>query len=327
MFGFRTKEFAVDLGSSNIRIAVSDQGVLAIEATRAIVYVQENGEQVVLAVGNAAADMHGKMPSSLKEVSPIRDGMVQDFYSMREILKLMIIQVNDRLLWANQHIRICIPFVANLTEQKSLKKLLKEAGASKVSFVNRSVAAATSIDLPFHEAHGHMIVDIGSHTTEISVLSCGDVVESKFIKIGGENLNQGIVRHIRKVAGIEISLCQANDLKKKYGSAMQNRAIEGKIEIKGLSVQSNFPKSTVINTSEITVGLGGGLQLLIEAIQSFLDDTPLELASDIAQIGVVLIGGGALLRDIDEAISEKTNLPVVIPDSPELASVLGALDM
>jgi rod shape-determining protein MreB and related proteins len=327
MFGFRTKEFAVDLGSSSIRIALNNQGVLAVEATRAIVYEQEDGEQVVLAVGNSAAEMHGKMPKSLKEIFPVRDGTVKNILVMREILKILIIQVNDRLLWANQHIRLCIPFVANQSEKKAWMQLLKEAGASKVSFVNRAMAAAIYIQLPFNEPHGHMIVDIGSHTTEISVLSCGDVVESKLIKIGGETLNQGIVRHIKNAIGLEISLSQADELKKMYGSAMQNRASEVMIEIKGRSVEENFPKAEMIDSGEITVGLGDSLQLLIDAISSFLDGTSLELANDIAQIGVVLIGGGALLKDIDEAISEKTNLPVVIPDDPEIASVLGALEM
>lgn len=327
MFGFRTTEFAIDLGSSHIRIANVEQGLLVSEASRAVVYQQDRkGERVVLAHGNLVLPMHGRIPKPLEEVLAIRDGAVWDRDCLREMIRSLMVQANQRLLWVNQQIVICLPNQANLVEKKNLQKIFKEAGGGKIRFVNRAMAAASALNIPFHEPHGHFIVDIGAHTTEMTILSCSEVVQNKLIKLGGESLSKGIVRHLRDKFRIEISLQQAERLKEEQGSAIWIQENTGElIEVKGISVNSSFPDSQLIDRREIIEGLSPGLKLLAENIQDFLDEVPLELAGDIADAGIVLIGGGALLEDIDDAIRNFTNLPVIIPEEPRSLAVIGAL--
>ena len=328
MFGFKTKEFAIDLGSSRIRIADKEHVLLVSDASTAILYQHEKVERIVLAYGNNAEEMHGKIPKPLQEISAIRDGAVWDKECLREIMRNLMVQVNERLLWVNQPICICVPAQANLVEKKIIQKIMKEAGGGKIRFVNRAMATAQSIQIPFHEPHGHLIIDIGAHITEMTLLSCSDVVKSQLIKIGGEVLSLGIVRHLRKKKGIEISLLQAETIKEKYGAALWDSEVGAdEFEIKGKSVRSSFPKAVWICPQDVIEGLGEPLQALLEAIQEFLDAVPLEVATDIAQTGIVLVGGGAKLRDLDEAIALHTNLPVIIPENPESLCVIGALDL
>lgn len=328
MFGFRTAEFAIDLGSSHIRIANLKQGLLVSEASRAVVYQQDKGERVVLAYGNLVLPMHGRIPKPLEEVLAIRDGAVWDRDCLREIIRSLMVLANQRLLWVNQQLVICLPSQANLVEKKNLQKIFKEAGGGKIRFVNRAMAAASALNIPFHEPHGHFIVDIGAHTTEMTILSCSDVVQNKLIKLGGEALSKGLVRHLRDKFKIEVSLQQAERLKEEFGSAVWIREDTGElIEVKGLSIETSFPDSLLIDRREIVEGLGAGLKLLVENIQAFLDEVPLELAGDIADVGIVLIGGGALLEGIDDAIRNYTNLPVIIPEEPKSLAVTGALMM
>lgn len=329
MFGFRTAEFAIDLGSSHIRIANLEQGLLVSEASRAVVYQQDKkGERIVLAHGNAVLPMHGRIPKPLEEVLVIRDGAVWDRDCLRELIRSLMVQANQRLLWVNQQLVICLPNQANLVEKKNLQKIFKEAGGGKIRFVNRSMAAASALNIPFQEPHGHFIVDIGAHTTEMTILSCSAVVQNKLIKVGGESLSKGIVRHLRNKFRIEISLQQAERLKEEYGSAIWIREDTGElIEVKGISVEESFPDSQLIDRREIVEGLSAGLKLLAENIQDFLDEVPLELAADIADAGIILIGGGALLEDIDDAVRNFTNLPVIIPEDPRSLAVIGALMM
>ena len=324
MLGFRPSMLGFDFGSANLRVG-SEQQVLVTEATRAVVYSPKSGKRSIVALGNSAKEMQGRLPNILQELTLVQDGSLQDVDCLQELVRQLIIQVKDRLLWANQQVCITIPYAANQFEKQVYAQMMKNAGAGKVHFVNRAIAAAEAMEIPYQEPHGHCVIDIGAHTMEMTILSCGTIVQSKLVKLGGEVLNQSLLCYLRKHFSIEISKAQAALLKEKFGHAYPNKNAVESILVRGKDSQSGYPTQVLVKSMDIQLGLGEGLQILLEAISTFLDEISLELSTDIAETGIVLIGGGALLEGLDQAVTEHTNILTIVPENPEQQCVVGAL--
>lgn len=324
MLGFRPSMLCFDFGSANLRVG-SEQQVLVTQATRAVVYAPKSGKRSIVALGNSAKDMQGRLPSILQELPLVQDGGLQDVDCLQELVRQLIIQVKDRLLWANQQVCITIPYAANQFEKQVFVQMMKNAGAGKVHFVNRAIAAAEALEIPYHEPHGHCVIDIGAHTMEMTILSCGTIVHSKLVKLGGGVLDQSLLRYLRKKFEIDISKAQACQLKEKYGQAYPDTTKLEPVVIRGKNSKTGYPIQVFISQYEIHLGLGEGLQILLESISGFLEEITLELSTDIAETGIVLIGGGALLGDLEIAVTEHTNILTIVPENPDELCVVGAL--
>ena len=323
MLGFRSVDFCFDFGSANIRISSINKGVLITEASRAVVY-QGTGKPDIIALGDTALDMHGKLPKSLDMVYLVRDGVIQELFCLEYLVREMLGQIQENIIWAVQHVYITVPNVANDVEKQHMRELMKKLGINRVHFISRAMAGATTLQIPYQQPHGYCIVDIGAHTMEMTILSCSDIVANKLVKLGGSNLDQSLCRYIRENHNMEISSEQARILKEQYGCAIPDMAQTELVEIRGKSIETLFPEMKYIPTYEIHKGIGNGLQLLVDAIEEFIEHVPLELSTDVAQIGIVLVGGGALLPDIDLAITNVINILTIIPENPHQACVLGA---
>jgi rod shape-determining protein MreB len=323
MLGFRSVDFCFDFGSANIRISSIPKGVLITEASRAVVY-HGTGNPDIIALGDTALDMHGKLPKSLEMVYLVRDGVVQESFCLEYLVREMLGQMQENIIWAMQQVYITVPNVANDVEKQNLRELMKKLGINRVHFINRAMAGATTLKIPYQQPHGYCIIDIGAHTTDMTILSCSDIVANKLVKLGGSNLDQALSRYIRENYNIEISSEQARKLKEQYGCAIPDMEQTELVEIRGKSLETLFPEMKYIPRYEIHKGIGNGLQLLVDAIEEFIEHVPLELSTDVAQIGIVLVGGGALLPEIDVAITNVINILAIIPENPHETCVLGA---
>jgi rod shape-determining protein MreB len=259
------------------------------------------GNPDIIALGDTALDMHGKLPKSLEMVYLVRDGVVQESFCLEYLVREMLGQMQENIIWAMQQVYITVPNVANDVEKQNLRELMKKLGINRVHFINRAMAGATTLKIPYQQPHGYCIIDIGAHTTDMTILSCSDIVANKLVKLGGSNLDQALSRYIRENYNIEISSEQARKLKEQYGCAIPDMEQTELVEIRGKS-----------------------LQLLVDAIEEFIEHVPLELSTDVAQIGIVLVGGGALLPEIDVAITNVINILAIIPENPHETCVLGA---
>jgi len=330
MFGFLKSYFnddlAIDLGTANTLIYVRGKGIVLDEPS--VVAIRQeggpNGKKVIQEVGLAAKQMLGRTPGNITAIRPMKDGVIADFTVTEQMLKHFIKKVHDsRLFKPSPRIIICVPCGSTQVERRAIRESAIGAGASRVYLIEEPMAAAIGADLPVGEATGSMVVDIGGGTTEVGVVALGGLVYKGSVRVGGDKFDEAIINYIRRNYGMLIGETTAEQIKKEIGSAFPGSEVREK-EVKGRNLAEGIPRSFTISSNEILEALTDPLNSIVSAVKSALEQTPPELAADIAEKGMVLTGGGALLRDIDRLLMEETGLPVVIADDPLSCVVRGS---
>ena len=330
MFGFLrgyfSDDMAIDLGTANTLIYVRGKGIVLDEPS--VVAIRHEGgpnsKKTIQAVGREAKMMLGKTPGNITAIRPMKDGVIADFTVTEQMLKQFIKKVHvSRLFSPSPRIIICVPCGSTQVERRAIREAAIEAGASQVFLIEEPMAAAIGADLPVAEATGSMVVDIGGGTTEVGVISLGGMVYSGSVRVGGDKFDEAIINYIRRNYGMLIGETTAETVKKEIGSAFPGSEVR-EMEVKGRNLAEGIPRSFTISSNEILEALTEPLNQIIGAVKSALEQTPPELGADIAEKGMVLAGGGALLRDIDRLLMEETGLPVIIADDPLTCVVRGS---
>ncbi|SFN93541.1 rod shape-determining protein MreB [Formivibrio citricus] len=330
MFGFLSGYFAndiaIDLGTANTLIYMQGKGIVLDEPS--VVAIQQeggpSGKKTILAVGAEAKKMLGRTPGSINAIRPMKDGVIADFTITEQMLKQFIKKVNpSRLFSSPPRIVICVPCGSTQVERRAIRESALGAGANKVALIEEPMAAAIGAGLPVEEATGSMVVDIGGGTTEVGVISLGGIVYASSVRVGGDKFDESIINYIRRNYGMLIGETTAEEIKKRIGSAFPGAEVR-EMEVKGRNLAEGIPRAFTISSNEILEALTEPLNQIVSAVKQALEQTPPELGADIAEKGMVLTGGGALLRDLDRLLMEETGLPVIVAEDPLTCVVRGS---
>lgn len=319
MFGM-SKDMGIDLGTANTLIYVKGKGILLREPS---VVAINNETKKVLAVGEEAKQMIGRTPGNIVAIRPLKDGVIADFDVTQTMLRKFIEKVSSKNAFTSPRIVICFPSGVTEVEKRAIDEATKQAGARYVFLMEEPMASAIGAGLPVNEPTGSMIVDIGGGTTEVAVISLGGIVTSKSLRIAGDELDTAIISYIKKEYNLMIGERTAESVKIEVGSAYKVGE-ENSMQIRGRDLITGLPKIVDISSTEIREALKEPVSAIIEAIKATLEKTPPELASDIMDKGIMLAGGGALLRGIDMIINNETHMPVHIAEAPLDCVALGA---
>ena len=309
-----TQDIGIDLGTANTLVFVKGKGIVIREPSVVAVDQKSNPPRVV-AVGMEAKEMIGRTPGSITAVRPLKDGVIADFEITAEMIAAFIKRTTKRSPFSRIRVLICIPSGVTEVERKAVYDAAKSAGAKYVSLIEEPMAAAIGSGLPVSEATGSMVVDIGGGTAEVAVISLGDVVTANSARVAGDNFDEAIISYIKKKYNLLIGERTAEDIKIKIGSAYPYEG-EGTINIKGRNLMDGLPKNVDVTSEEIREALADPVSQIVDAVKSTLEKTPPELAADIIDHGIMLTGGGALLRGLDKLISAETKIPVIIAQNP-----------
>lgn len=319
VLGLFPNDMGIDLGTASTLVYVKGQGVVLQEPS---VVAVERGTSRVLAVGEEAKRMLGRTPGNIAAIRPMKDGVIADFDITEAMLRHFINKVHRRFVLARPRILIAIPSGITEVEKRAVKDSAERAGASAVYLIEEPMAAAIGVGLPIQEPIGNMIIDIGGGTTEIAVISLAGIVFSKSIRIAGDEMDQAIIEHLKKTYNVMIGERTAEQIKMKIGSAYPLEE-EMTMEVKGRDLVAGLPKTVTITSEEIREALQEPLRAILESAKISLERTPPELSADLIEHGIVMAGGGSLLRGLDKLISEETGLPVHVADDPVTAVVCG----
>jgi rod shape-determining protein MreB len=308
-----SQDMAIDLGTANTLVVVKNKGVVLNEPS-VVAIINENGKKTVLAVGDEAKTMLGRTPGNIQAIRPLRDGVIADFIVTEEMIKHFIKKVHVKNTFANPRILICVPTGSTPVERKAIQDSALAAGARRVQLIEEPIAAAIGAGLPISEATGSMIVDIGGGTTEIAVMSLGGVVFSKSLRVAGDAMDGAIINYMRKKFNLLIGESTAEKIKKEIGTAIPTS--NNIFLMKGRDIRTGTPKEISLTEEDACEALMPILSQMLAAIKEALESTPPELSADLVDMGLVLTGGGALLKNIDKLISKDTGLPVTIADNP-----------
>ena len=306
------KDIGIDLGTANTLVFIKGHGIVMREPSVVAVDARTN---TVLAVGQTAKEMIGRTPGSISAVRPLKDGVIADFNTTAIMLKHFIKTAVKKTLFNRPRVVVCIPFGVTEVERRAVVTAARQAGARDVDLIEEPMAAAIGAGLPVTEPTGSLVVDIGGGTTEVAVISLGDIVTSVSVRVGGDKFDDAIISYVKKKYNLLIGERTAEDLKIRIGSAFPYDN-EGTIEIKGRNLMDGLPKNVAITAEEVREALFDPLTAIVDAIRSTLETTPPELSSDIIDHGIMLTGGGALLRGLDKLITKETGMPVKIADQP-----------
>ncbi|MSQ47098.1 MAG: rod shape-determining protein [Deltaproteobacteria bacterium] len=324
LWGLLSNDLAIDLGTANTLIYVKGQGIVCNESSVVAVQKDARGGRKVLAVGLAAKRMLGRTPGNIVAIRPLKDGVIADFEITEAMLKYFIQKVhNHRRCLVRPRVVIGVPNGITEVEKRAVKESAESAGAREVYLIEEPMAAAIGAGLPITEPVGNMIVDIGGGTTEVAVISLAGVVFSRSIRVGGDKMDEAISQYIKRKHNLLIGERTAELIKITIGSAYPGEEIQT-MEIKGRDLVAGIPKIVQLTDEEIRDSLLESINQIVEAVRVALERTPPELASDIVDKGIVLAGGGALLRNLDILLREETGLPVVVANDPLTAVVMGA---
>jgi rod shape-determining protein MreB len=324
LWGMLSNDLAIDLGTANTLIYVKGQGIVCNESSVVAVQKDARGGRRVLAVGLEAKRMLGRTPGNIVAIRPLKDGVIADFEITEAMLKYFIQKVhNHRRRLVRPRVVICVPNGITEVEKRAVKESAESAGAREVYLIEEPMAAAIGAGLPITEPVGNMIVDIGGGTTEVAVISLAGVVFSRSIRVGGDKMDEAISQYIKRKYNLLIGERTAELIKITIGSAYPGEEIQT-MEIKGRDLVAGVPKTVQLTDEEIRDSLLESINQIVEAVRIALERTPPELASDIVDKGIVLAGGGALLRNLDILLREETGLPVMLADDPLTAVVMGA---
>ena len=322
MFGFFRNYFsndlAIDLGTANTLIYMRGKGIVLNEPS--VVAIRQeggpNGKTTIHAVGHTAKQMLGRVPGNINAIRPMKDGVIADFTVTEQMLKQFIRMASPSRLFApSPRIIICVPCGSTQVERRAIKESALAAGASEVYLIEEPMAAALGAGLPVNEAAGSLVVDIGGGTTEVGLISLGGMVYAGSVRVGGDKFDQAIINYIRRNFGMLIGEPTAEMIKKKIGSAFPGSEVM-EIEVKGRNIAEGVPRTFTVHSNEILEALSEPLNQIVVAVKNALEKTPPELGADIAEHGLMLTGGGALLRDLDQLLKEETGLPVHVAEEP-----------
>ena len=308
-----SQDMAIDLGTANTLVVLKGKGVVLNEPS-VVAIVNDNGRKTVLAVGDEAKTMLGRTPGNIQAIRPLKDGVIADFIVTEEMIKHFIKKVHIKSTFANPRILICVPTGSTPVERKAIQDSALAAGARRVQLIEEPIAAAIGAGLPISEATGSMIVDIGGGTTEIAVMSLGGVVFSKSLRVAGDAMDGSIINYMRKKFNLLIGESTAEKIKKEIGTAIPTS--NNLFLMKGRDIRTGTPKEISLTEEDACEALMPILNQMLSAIKEALENTPPELSADLVDMGLVLTGGGALLKNIDKLISKDTGLPVTIADNP-----------
>ena len=309
-----TQEIGIDLGTANTLVFVKGKGIIIREPSVVAVDGRMNPPRVV-AVGTQAKEMIGRTPGSITAVRPLKDGVIADFAITSDMLKEFIRKAVSGSLFTRAKVMICIPSGVTEVERRAVHDAARSAGAKYVSLIEEPMAAAIGAGLPVLDATGSIVVDIGGGTSEVAVISLGDIVTSRSAKVAGDNFDEAIITYIRKKHNVLIGERTAEEIKINIGSAYPYEN-EGSMSVKGRSQLDGLPKLVEITSQEVREALADSVEQIMEAIRTTLEKTPPELSADIMDHGIMLTGGGALLRGLDKLIAIETKMPVHIAENP-----------
>ncbi len=312
IFSIFAKDLGIDLGTANTLVYMKNQDIVTREPS--VVAVQTNTREV-LAVGEEAKNMIGRTPGNIIAIRPLKDGVIADFNITQNMLRYFIRKSTRGKTLFQPRVVLCIPSGVTEVEKRAVEEAALHAGARDAYLIEEPMAAAIGAGLPVHEATGNLIVDIGGGTAEVAVISLGGIVTSRSIRVGGDEIDKAIISYIKKAYNLMIGERTAENIKIKIGSAYRLPK-EEHMEIRGRDLLTGLPKTINIGSEEVSKAIEEQIRAIIDAIKSTLEKTPPELAADIMEKGIVLAGGGALLRDMDTLISKETGMPVTIAENP-----------
>ena len=312
LFSMFSSDLAIDLGTANTLVYVRGKGIIVNEPS-VVAMTTVRGKMQVLAVGDDAKQMLGKTPGNIKAIRPMSDGVIADFEVAEEMIKHFIKKVNSGSGLASPQVVICVPSGATAVERRAIQESAEAAGARRVFLIEEPMAAAIGADLPVTEPTGSMVVDIGGGTTEVAVLSLGDIVYARSVRVGGDRMDEAIISYLRRQQNLLVGESTAERIKTSIGTARMPDDGRGEsMMIRGRDLLTGVPRETEISQSQVAEALGEPVQQICEAVMTALEVTPPDLAADIVDRGVMLTGGGALLGDLDLALRERTGLAVSI---------------
>jgi len=321
ILGMFSNDLAIDLGTANTLVYVRGRGIVCDEPS--VVVIRKDNRKTI-AVGIEAKKMLGKTPANIMAIRPMKDGVIADFDATGEMLKYFIKKVHNRRSFISPRVIIGVPSGITQVEQRAVKDAAEASGAREVYLIEEPMAAAIGVGLPVGEPTGNMIVDIGGGTTDVAVISLDGVVYSKAVRVGGDKMDEAIMAYIKRRYNLMIGETTTEQIKINIGSAFRSGGTDRRVmDIKGRDLISGIPKTITINEDEIREALSEPTNIIIETIKAALENTPPELASDIVDRGIVLAGGGALLRGLDLLIKQETNLPVIVAENALTAVVQG----
>ena len=316
-------DMAIDLGTANTLVYVKGRGIVLNEPSVVAIH-EQNGRNKVLAVGDDAKMMLGRIPGSIRAIRPMREGVIADFDVTEEMIKHFIRKVHNRRAFANPQIIVCVPSGATAVERRAIQESALSAGARRVFLIEEPMAAAIGAGLPVTEPTGSMVVDIGGGTTEVAVLSLGGIVYSRSVRVGGDKMDEAIIAHIRRQHNLLLGESSSERIKKEVGAAkITPGAKPVDINIKGRDLMNGVPREITISQQEIVEALSEPIASIVEGVRLALESTPPELAADIVEKGIMMTGGGALLSNLDLVLREATGLPVSIAEEPLSCVALG----
>lgn len=315
--GLFSNDLSIDLGTANTLIYIPGQGIVLNEPS--VVAIKEDrvrGTKTIAAVGIEAKRMLGRTPGNITAIRPLKDGVIADFAVTERMLRFFIEKVHEsKFFRPSPRILICVPCGSTQVERRAIRESAAMAGAREVYLIEEPMSAALGAGLPVDEARGSMVLDIGGGTSEVAVISLNGIVYSSSVRIGGDRFDDAIINYVRRNYGTLIGEATAERIKHEIGAAYPGSEIR-EIEVKGRNLAEGVPRSFTLNSNEILEALQEPLSGIVGSVKVALEQTPPELGSDVATKGIVLTGGGALLKDIDRLISEETGLPVHIADDP-----------
>lgn len=314
--GIVSNDLSIDLGTANTLIYVRGAGIVLDEPSVVAIRKESNGRNVLLAVGKEAKNMVGRTPGNITAIRPMKDGVIADFFVTEKMLQHFIHKVHkNRFLRPSPRVLVCVPCGSTQVERRAIRESAMGAGAREVYLIEEPMAAALGAGMPVEEASGSMVVDIGGGTTEVAIISLSGIVYNQSVRVGGDRFDEAIVHYVRRNYGTLIGESTAERIKQEIGTAFPGSEVR-EIEVRGRNLAEGVPRSFTLNSNEILEALQEPLSGIVGAVRAALEQAPPELAADIAERGLVLTGGGALLNNLDRLLMEETGLPVIIAEEP-----------
>jgi len=323
LWGLFSNDLAIDLGTANTLIYAKGHGIVSCEPSVVAVQMDGRGGKKVLAVGKDAKEMLGRTPASIVAIRPVKDGVIADFEITEAMLRYFITRAQRRRTLVKPRIVICVPFGITEVEKRAVRESAESAGAREVYLIEEPMAAAIGAGLPITEPSGNMIVDIGGGTTEVAIISLAGIVYSKSVRVGGDKMDQAIIQFMKRKYNLLVGERTAEMIKCTIGTAAPTEELMT-MEVKGRDLVTGLPKTLEVDSDEIRTSLQEPVNAIVEAVRNALEKSPPEISADIVDKGIVLAGGGALLKNLDILLREETGLPVMIADDPLSSVVMGS---
>ena len=321
--GLFSNDLAIDLGTANTLVYQKGVGIVINEPSVVAINKQMTGAKRILAVGKEAKEMLGRTPGEIVAIRPLKDGVIADFEITAAMIRYFIEKAHNRRTMVKPRVIVCVPYGITNVEKRAVKEAAESAGVREVFLIEEPMAAAIGAGLPVTEPSGSMIVDIGGGTTEVAVISLAGIVYSKSVRVAGDKMDEAIVHYIRRKYNLLIGERTSEEIKIAIGNAYPSETIET-MHVKGRDMVAGVPKTIEVTSEEIREAMAEPVNIIVEAVRVALEQTPPELAADIVDKGIVLAGGGALIKNLDVLLREETGLPVMIAENPLTSVVIGS---